>query len=76
MPAYTRSDNIEGIQYGHIAVRQTEAQFNGVWREMTLEKICNRDAKTKSFTGISQQPAYMEKYWRALPVLTAEAEQT
>ena len=25
MSVYTRSDHIEGIQYGHIAVRQTEA---------------------------------------------------
>ena len=46
MPVYTRSDHIEGIQYGHIAVRQTEAQFNGVWRDMTLEKTYNRDANT------------------------------
>ena len=76
MPIYTRSDHIEGIQYGHIDVRQTEAQFNGVWRDMTLEKTCNRDANTKSFTGIIQHPAAMEKYWRALPVLTAESEQT
>ena len=66
----------EGIQYGHIIVRQTEAQFNGVWRDMPLEKTCNRDAKTKPLTGISQQPAAMEKYWRALSVLTAESEQT
>ena len=76
MHAYTRSDLIEGIQYGHIAVRQPESQFNGVWRDMTLEKTCNRDTKTKSFTGSSQQPEAMEKYWRALPVLTAESEQT
>ena len=76
MPVYTRPDHIEGIQYGHIAVRQTEAQFNGVWRDMTLEKTYNRDAKTKSLTGINQHPAAMEKYWRALPVLTAESEQT
>ena len=76
MPVYTRSDHIEGIQYGHIAVRQTEAQFNGVWRDMTLEKAYNHDANTKSFTGISQQPVAMEKYWRALPVLTAESDQT
>ena len=43
---------------------------------MTLEKTWNRDAKTKSFTGISQRPAAMEKYRRVLPVLTAESEQT
>ena len=70
MPVYTRPDHMEGIQYGHIAVRQIEAQFN------TLEKTYNRDDKTKSFTGINQHPAAMEKYWRALPVLTAELEQT
>ena len=55
---------------------QTEAQFNGVWRDMTLEKTYNRDAKTKHFTGINQQPSAMEKYWRALTVLTAKSEQT
>ncbi len=43
---------------------------------MTLEKTYNRDAKTKLFIDISQQPAAMEKYWRALSVLTAESEQT
>ena len=43
---------------------------------MTLEKTCNRDANTKSFTGIIQHPAAMEKYGRALPVLTAVTEQT
>ena len=43
---------------------------------MTLETTYNRDANTKSFTGSIQQPAAMEKYWRALTVLTAESEQT
>ena len=42
---------------------------------MTLEKTYNRDAKTKLFTGISHQPTAMEKYWRAITVLTAESEQ-
>ena len=56
MPVYTRTDRIEGIQYGHIAVPQTEAQYNGIWRDMILENTCNRDAKTESFTGISQHP--------------------
>ena len=46
MPVYTRSDHIEGNQCGHLAVRQTEAQFNGVLRDMTLEKTYNRDANT------------------------------
>ena len=54
MPVYTRSDHIEGIQYGHIAVRQTEAQFNGVLRDMTLEKTCNHDEseQTKAMTHL------------------------
>ena len=67
---------IEGIQDGQITARQTEVQFNGVWRDMTLEKTYNRDAKTKLFTGICHQPAAIVKYWRALTVLTAESEQT
>ena len=75
-PAYTSSDHSEGIQCGHITVRQTEAQFNGVCIDMTLKKTYNRDANTKLFTGISHQPAAMEKNWRALIVLTAVSEQT
>ena len=62
--------------HGHIIVRQTEAQFNGVWRDMTLENTYNRDAKTKLSTDIIHQLATMVKYWRALTVLTAESEQT
>ena len=50
------SEHHEGIQDGQITVRQTEAQFNCVWRDMTLEETYNRDAKTKLFTDISQQP--------------------
>ena len=61
---------------GQFTVRQTEGQFNSVWTDMALEKTYNHDAKTKLFTGISQQPAAMEKYLRALPVLTAVLEQT
>ncbi|KAJ8366433.1 hypothetical protein AAFF_G00355510 [Aldrovandia affinis] len=61
---------------GKFTVHQTEGRFNGVWTDMALEKTYNRDAKTKLFTGISQQPAAMEKYLRALPVLTGVSEQT
>jgi len=61
---------------GQFTVRQTEGQFNSVWTDMALEKTYNHDAKTKLFTGISQQPAAMEKYLHALPVLTAVSEQT
>ena len=75
-PAYTSSEHLEGIQDGQIIVRQTEPQFNGVWRDMTLENTYNRDAKTKLSTDISHQLATMVKYWRALTVLTAESEQT
>ena len=57
---------LKGIQDGHIIGRRTEAQSNGVWRDMTLENTYNRDAKTKLYTGISHQPATMVKYWRAL----------
>ena len=45
---------------GKFTVHQTEGCFNGVWTDMALEKTYNRDAKTKLFTGISQQP------WRIL----------
>ena len=61
MPAYTSSAHLEGMQDGQIIGRQTEAQFNGVWRDMTLENTYNRDAKTKLSTGISHQPATMVK---------------
>ena len=69
-------EHLKGIQYGHIIGRRTEAQSNGVWRDITLEKTLNRDAKTKLATDISHQLATMVKNWRALTVLTAESEQT
>ena len=59
---------------GNFTVRQTEGRFNGVCTDMA--QTYNRNAKTKLFTGISQQPAAMEKYLKALPVLTAVSEQT
>ena len=67
---------VKGIQDGKIIGRRTEAQSNGVWRDMTLENTYNHDAKTKLSTGISHQPATMVKHWRALTVLTVESEQT
>jgi hypothetical protein len=67
---------VKAFKDGQFTVRQTDGRFNGVWTDMALEKTYNRDAKTKLFTGISQQPAAMEKYLRALPVLTAVSEQT
>ena len=65
-----------------ITVRQTEAQFNGVWRDMPLDKTYNSDTKSKLFTGISQQPAassqqpWREKKLASFSVLTAVSEQT
>ncbi|MGH0119345.1 UNVERIFIED_CONTAM: hypothetical protein FKN15_006076 [Acipenser sinensis] len=61
---------------GHFTVRQTSGKFNGVWSDMALEKTYNHVAKTQIFHGVSLQTAAMEKYLRALPVLTAVSEQT
>ena len=44
------------FQDGPFTVRQTEGRFNGVWIHMALQQTHTRDVKTKSFTGISQQP--------------------
>ena len=55
---------------------KAEGRCNGVWTDMALEKTYNRDAKTKLFTGISQQSTAMEKYLQALLMLTAVSEQT
>lgn len=57
-------------------VHQTEGKFNGVWTAMGLHKTYNSNASTKLFTGISQQPATIDKYLKALPVVTALSEQT
>ncbi|KAA0712401.1 hypothetical protein E1301_Tti018229 [Triplophysa tibetana] len=51
---------------GKFTVRQTKGRFSGVWTDMALEKTYNRDAKTKLFTGIIQQPAAMEKYLKVV----------
>ena len=67
---------LKAFHDGPFTVRQTEGRFNGALIYMALQQTYKRDVKTNSFTGISQQPAAMEKYVRALPVLTAESEQT
>ena len=67
---------LKAFQDGPITVRQTEGRFNGVWIYIALQQTYRRDVNTKSFTGISQQLTAMEKYMRALPVLTAESGQT
>ena len=48
---------LKAFQDGSFTVRQTEGRFNGVWIYMALQQTYKRDAKTKSFTGISQQQA-------------------
>lgn len=65
-----------GTKRGHCIPRWTVHCTTIRWTDMALEKTYNRDAKTKLFTGISQKPATMEKYLRALPVLTAVSEET
>ena len=67
---------LNAFKDGPFTVRQTEGLINGVWIYIALQQTYKRDAKTKSFTGISQQPAAMENYSRALPFLTSESEQT
>jgi len=61
---------------GNFVVRKKEGKFNGVWTDMALEQTYNKDAKTKLFTGITQQPATISKYLKALPGITAVSEQT
>lgn len=61
---------------GNFTIRQTPGKFNAVWTDMALEKTYNRDAKTVLFRGITQKQATMDKYLKALPVLTAISEET
>jgi len=61
---------------GNFCVRQTSGNFNAVWTDMALEKTYNRDAKTVLFHGITQKQATMDKYLKALPMLTAISEET
>lgn len=72
----TAPEVAQAFKGGLFTVRQTSGKFNGVWSDMALEQTYNRDAKTQLFHGISQQPAAMEKYLRALPKLTSISEQT
>ncbi|KAJ8405392.1 hypothetical protein AAFF_G00318650 [Aldrovandia affinis] len=60
-----------------ILKRFIHAEHAGLWEEHLAEVEKMLPYKTRCyFTGISQQPAAMEKYLRALPVLTAVSEQT
>ena len=63
------------FKVGLFTVYQAEGRFSTVWPDTGLEKTYNYDAKVKLFFGISQNSAVMEKYLRALPVLTEVSEQ-
>ena len=65
----------EAFKKGNFTVHQTKGNFNGVWSDMALEQTYNCDAKTQLFTGISQHPQTIEKYLKALPVMTSASEQ-
>ena len=42
---------------------------------MALEQTYNCDAKTHLFNGITQHPQTIDKYLKALPVMTSVSEQ-
>lgn len=67
---YSRHSKMDSVLY----VRQgVDSMVSGqIWNLRKLTTVM----QTKLFTGISQQPAAIEKYLRALPVLTAVSEQT
>jgi Tfp pilus assembly major pilin PilA len=51
-------------------------ELNGVWTGMALEQTFNKDAKTKLFSGSTQNEAAIAKYLKALPVMSAILEET
>ena len=65
----------EAFKRGNFTVHQTQGSFNGVWSDMALEQTYNCDAKTQLFIGITQQPQTIDKYLKALPVMTSVSEQ-
>ena len=65
----------EAFKRGNFNVHQTQGNFNGVWSDMALEQNCNCDAKTRLFNGITQTPQTIDKYLKALPVMTSVLEQ-
>ena len=66
----------EEFRRGNFTVRKRSGKYNGVWTDMALEQSYNKDAKTKLFSGISQQQAVITKYLKALPELTSISEAT
>lgn len=65
----------EGFKSGKFTVRQLPGCFNGVWSDMALEQTYNCEAKNHLFQGITQQPQTIDKYLKALPVMTTVSEQ-
>ena len=60
----------------NFVVRQRAGKLNGMWTDMASEQTYNRDAKTKLFSGISQNPSTTDKYLKSLPALTSISQQT
>ena len=54
---------------GKFSVHRSPGVFNGVWMDMALEQIFNRDGKTALLSGINQNLTAKEKY-KAVPFLT------
>lgn len=66
----------EEFRRGNFTVRKRSGKYKGVWTNTVLKQSCNKDAKTKLFSGISQQQAVITKYLKALPELTSISEAT
>ena len=60
---------------GNFVVRQKEGKYNRVWKDVDLEQMYNKDAKTKLFTGVSQQPAAIHESLKVLPGIVSTSEQ-
>ena len=59
---------------GRFTVHRTEGRFNGVWTNMALEQMYNREGKTSLVKGISQNPGAREKYIKSAPFLSHVSE--
>ena len=67
-------DVYENFMLGWFTVRQSKADFNGVWSDMALEQTYNKEGKTSLFKEISQAPAARQKYVKVVPFMTAVSE--
>lgn len=65
----------EAFRNGNFSVHQLSGAFNGVWTDMALEQTYNKDAKTHLFHGIAGSQSAMDKYLKALPLLSGVSEE-